>query len=405
MQQDRRETGAPSVTDTAPVAPTPVRSARAGHPRPSAVEPAARRVRAVLDASPNAILLVDLDGRIRFANEQVRHVLGYRPDALAGQMVELLVPDARRAAHVPVRAAFVREGRDRGLGVQTNLAARRMDGSVFPVDIALGMIELDDGPGLVVTVIDVEARQLLEARLLQAQKMELMGRFANMLAHDMRNYLNAIAGLAEVADHGRHDGAPGDELVMIGQVVRRADEAITNILGIGRPRGASTEGTDIAQLLEGSRRVLEHLAMPSCGVIIDVAESLPAVAMDAGALSQVLMNLVTNARDAMPGGGRIAIIAGPTSLAGSAEAGRGSEPAVSIAVQDTGVGMDEATRSRIFEPFFSTKQSSGGGSGSGLGLASVEMLVSRARGRICVDSTPGSGSRFEIVLPLALAAG
>jgi len=226
-----------------------------------------------------------------------------------------------------------------------------------------------------------------------------------MLAHDMRNYLNAIAGLADVARRDREDG--DDELRMIGQVVRRADQAITTMLGIGRPAGTSGAGTDVGAFLDASRRILEHLALPSCSIAFDVAAPLPPVAIDPGALAQILMNLVTNARDAMPGGGPIVIGATMTTLGApgaSRRPGGGTEPAVAVHVSDTGLGMDEATRARIFEPFYSTKRSGEGGSGSGLGLASVEVLVERARGVIRVHSVAGAGSRFEIVLPLAAGA-
>ena len=359
-------------------------------------------LRAIIDASPEAVLLVDRDGRIAFANARVRPVFGYAPEDLVGQPVEVLVPLGDRDAHARRRGGLAPGGAHRGFGVHTDLLARRADGSVFPVDIALTPLELDGASGVVASVMDVGDRHRLEAQLLQAQKMELMGRFAAMLAHDFRNYLTAIGGLADLAaGYECHAERPIEELALIQTAVATAEATVAGVLGLSRPAEAG-DSTDVAALLAQSALLLERLALPPGRVAITVEDGLPDVAIAPSALTQILMNLVTNARDAMPGGGRVGIAA--RLEPGGLPAGPGEPPAscVAISVSDTGSGMDEATAARVFEPFFSTKGAPGRvGSGSGLGLASVAMLVRRASGTIRLSTSPGAGTTFEVLLPLA----
>ena len=378
-------------------------SVRAPSTRDRSHPVSAASLHAILDASPNAILLVDAGGRITYANRQVEWTFGHRPAALVGAAVEVLVPDALRDAHAAQRDRFLAARHERGFGVHPNLSGRRRDGTTFPVDVALGPVDLDTGPGVVVNVMDAGTRHRLEEQLLQAQKMELMGRFTNMLAHDFRNYLTAIGGLADIAS-SRECGADGpvEELALIQSAVAAADAAVHGILGLGRPARAD-DRTAVGRHLAENALLLERLLLPPWSLGIAVVDPLPDAAIAPSALTQILMNLVTNARDAMPDGGRIVISArlvrGPAGIRGPGGPVTG---AVCIAVTDTGIGMDELTQSRIFEPFYTTKTASDGtGSGSGLGLASVGMLVSRARGSIRVESAPSAGTTVEILLPPA----
>jgi signal transduction histidine kinase len=208
------------------------------------------------------------------------------------------------------------------------------------------------------------------------------------VAHDLRNVLTGVIGPATFIKERTQDleaRAAADEIL---DAAQRASALTRDLLDLARREPLRLELTHLRDLVRGSQRLLHRMVGDRIMVVFeDDGAPLP-VAADAGRLEQVLLNLVTNARDAMPQGGMITV---------SLREADGPAPSAVLAVRDQGVGMDPATCSRIFQPFFSTKET---GKGTGLGLSVVDRVVREHRGRIIVASEPGRGTTFEVHLPL-----
>ncbi len=252
---------------------------------------------------------------------------------------------------------------------------------------------------------ELAERERLQRALLEAQKLEGLGRLAGGVAHEINNGMASVLGFAELAAV-----AAKAQPAILGDLdqIRRAGERVTRIvrqlLQFARRERPDRVPLDIGQLVHDLRRSLEALLGSSVTLTMQVAEPLPAVNGDAAQLEQVLVNLAVNARDAMPDGGTITIgVAHRTRTAPGPIGGIELDPGdfVSICVRDTGRGIEREVRERLFEPFFTTK---GLASGTGLGLAVSHGIILEHGGTITVESTPGQGAAFEIWLP-AVSAG
>lgn len=245
-----------------------------------------------------------------------------------------------------------------------------------------------------------EAKDQIQAQLLQAQKMEAVGTLASGVAHDFNNLLTAIQGFAELAMGTTPESSPlqGD-LEKIRSAAERGAALVRQLLLFSRREEMQFVPLDLNRTTQGITKMLGPLIGEDIEVNVVLAGDLWPVMADEGNIQQVLMNLALNARDAMPEGGSLTIRTENVAPADESrcEAGEcGAGRLVCLSVEDTGIGMDEATRARIFEPFFSTK---GPAKGTGLGLAVVYGIVEQHRGWIDVESTPGRGSAFRICLP------
>lgn len=257
---------------------------------------------------------------------------------------------------------------------------------------------------------DVTAQRQLEARLRQAQKMEAIGQLAGGIAHDFNNLLTVIGGSLEFA----RDGLPPEhavrpELEEIAAATERARTLVRQLLTFSRQQQVQPRLVHVGEVVRGMERLLRRVIGEEIALHVFVDAGKPPVLIDPGQLEQVLMNLAVNARDAMlsprhthPGtGGSLTIEVSPVVITPRSEAvGAFREPGryVQLVVRDTGHGMDAETRARLFEPFFTTKDI---GSGTGLGLATVHGIIEQAGGTIQVESAPGAGATFTILLPAA----
>jgi two-component system, cell cycle sensor histidine kinase and response regulator CckA len=248
------------------------------------------------------------------------------------------------------------------------------------------------------------ALRALEHELAQARKLEAVGRLAGGVAHDLNNLLSPILGNAALALEALGPDDPAREpLQDILEAAERARRVTQRLLAFGRKQRLAPEPLDVSEVVSGLRPLLGDLAGGGIPVALEVAAGLPAVRADRSQLELVLLNLVANARDAMPGGGRLGISAAAEALDPAAARFLGVAPGryVVVAVSDTGVGMDDATRVRLFEPFFTTKPP---GKGTGLGLASVHGIVQQHGGAVAVRTAPGEGATFRVLLPVAEGA-
>ncbi len=363
--------------------------------------------RAVLEASPNAIVAVDGTAQITYVNPQVEKTFGYAPDELLGQPVEILLPERVAERHVAHRDAFIAHPGARPMGIGLDLSGRRKDGREFPVEISLSPVETADGLQVFATVVDITARKAAETQLVQAQKLESIGRLAGGIAHDFNNMLFAILGYAELLSqdlspdrHTRLDVETARKSVDgIGHAAERAATLTQQLLAFSRKQVVSPKVLDLNEAVRSVEPMLRRLIGENLTLVVKLDPAASQLRADPGQLDQILVNLVVNARDAMPDGGTVTIETGTAVfdepypiehfevIAGSY---------VLLAVSDTGHGMDFETRQHVFEPFYTTKEV---GKGTGLGLATIYGIVRQASGYIWLYSEPGHGSTFKLYFP------
>jgi two-component system cell cycle sensor histidine kinase/response regulator CckA len=266
-------------------------------------------------------------------------------------------------------------------------------------------VEKEEAPGFEMMVEDVTERRALEDQLRQSQKLEAIGRLAGGVAHDFNNILMSIMGSAELLLMQSSRDAPAlGEAAEIKQSVERGAGLTRQLLAFSRRQATRTQRFALGSVILGMDTMLRRLIGPEIEfVIVSGADPVDVIA-DRGQLEQVVMNLVINARDAMPDGGRLTIRLDAIHLDGTqamalVEGNAGDYARLSVS--DTGTGMDEQTRAKLFEPFFTTKEQ---GKGTGLGLSIVYGIVKQSGGEIRVASVPREGTTFTIYLPTAEAA-
>jgi len=275
----------------------------------------------------------------------------------------------------------------------------RKNGTEIEVEVSGHPISWDGRPARLVMVSDVTERRQLEAQLRQAQKMEAVGRLAGGIAHDFNNLLTAISGysglLLEVIDEG---DPRRDDVEQIRVAADRATELTAQLLAFSRRGLVRPIAVDVHGVIREMQPMIERLIGEHIDLRVTLRADDPHVLTDRSQLEQLVMNLVLNARDAMPEGGRLTVET--EALEAAAAWAQGLTPATSVVltVTDTGTGIADDVREHVFEPFFTTKGQAGGG---GLGLATVYATVRQAGGRIRLQSAPGRGTTVRIVLPIS----
>jgi PAS domain S-box-containing protein len=268
-------------------------------------------------------------------------------------------------------------------------------------DGSVGHFELRIEPipqGVCVLSIDVSARKQAEERLRHAQRMEAVGQLAAGIAHDFNNLLTAMLGQGEIA-LDRPEGPTREDVETILVAARSSAQLTRQLLAYGRRTVVVREVIDPAAVVRGIERLIRGSLVSRIELRVDAPEGLGRVEADRSQIEQILMNLVVNARDAIPAEGRIAVQLTVADLEEDyvrEHAGASVGRHLVLSVSDTGMGMDAATRARIFEPFFTTKER---GRGTGLGLATVYGIVKQHGGNIWVYSEPGKGTTFKVYLP------
>ena len=248
---------------------------------------------------------------------------------------------------------------------------------------------------------DLEEQKKLEAQLRQAQKMESIGTLAGGIAHDFNNVLNIVKGYAgAIADHPDINEEIAEQLEVIDEAIERGTSLVRQLLTLARKTEARLASTNINELVSGLANLLKQTLPKTIDLSLDLRPKLPSIMADPNEITQALLNLCVNARDAMPKGGKLIL---RTRHVDGAQIKNTAAPAgqfVCVEVTDTGTGMSDSVRSRIFEPFFTTK---GIGEGTGLGLAIVYGIVKSHNGAIDVESASERGTTFRLYLPVALS--
>ena len=357
---------------------------------------------AVLNAIQESLFLVDGDGVLLEVNEAAARRFGRRRAELVGVRVPGALPRPVEGLRAEERAELFASGKR--VRFEEEREGSFYDYTLYPVHDEEGAVSR-----LAVYAVDTtvsrqaeEEKGQLEASLRQAQKMEAVGQLAGGVAHDFNNVLTAILGYADLLLAGDRlaDGERGF-LLEIQKAAEHAAGLTSQLLAFSRRQVSRPELVSLNDVLSRTTSMLGRLLPENITLQMGLGSGLPSVRVDPGQLEQVVVNLVVNARDAMPEGGELAVETAVVELDGSprvpeANGARGRYAMLSVI--DTGEGMDAEVREHVFEPFFTTKEV---GAGTGLGLATVHGIVTQARGFLAVDSTPGQGSCFRLYLPAA----
>jgi PAS domain S-box-containing protein len=365
------------------------------------------KFKSLAESAQDAIIKIDRDGRVRYWNGAAERIFGWSASEIMGQDVHsFLAPERYLEESTKGLLEFRKTGAGPVLGKVVELRALRKDHREIPVELSISGVFLHGSWNAICIARDVTERKKLEEQLLHSQKMDAIGSLAGGVAHDFNNILTAIIGYGNIL---KMKMRPDDPLLPPVDAIlsssERAAQLTKSLLTFGRKQVIRPVPIDLNRLVRNVEEILKRLIGEDIDFSTRLCDDAPVVTADAGQVEQVLMNLATNARDAMPDGGALSISTRVFEMGeGFVRAHGFGKPGkyARIEVSDTGAGMDEETRKKIFEPFFSTK---GPGKGTGLGLAIAYGIVKQHDGFIDVSSEPGKGTTFRIYLPLVGAPG
>ena len=355
------------------------------------------RFRALFDKSPMIVTLVDVTtSLIAEINESGLRTFGYARHEAVGRTTTDMGVWADPSTRDRFAERLLAAGTVSGMEVEF----RRKDGQRFWGLMSAALVTFHGKPFALSSILDITERRELEGRVIQAQKMEVVGHLAGGVAHDFNNVLTVITSTAELALPATRDGEPAHEaLLTIRDASTRAARLTGQLLAFSRQQILQPALVDLNDVVAGLVPMVRRVVGDTIVLDARTADAPVTVLVDRGSLEQAVLNIAINARDAMPDGGTLTIAVRTARLEGDGGAptlAPGHYAALSVA--DTGTGMSEAVRQRIFEPFFTTKAV---GKGTGLGLAMVHGVVQQSGGDVTVQSAPGAGSTFTVYLPLA----
>jgi PAS domain S-box-containing protein len=366
---------------------------------------AEERFRLLVETAPTGILICDGQGRITEGNAQLQRMFGYGREELIGQPVEMLIPEQHRGTHVGHRSSYISNPQARPMGLGIDIHGRRKDGTKFPVEISLAPLATREGVLISGTVVDISERKKLEQQIRVSQRLEAVGQLAAGIAHDFNNILTAISGNTKLALADLPADHPVQQnLTEIEKASSRATKLVRQILTFSRQQESKREVIKLAPVIEEVLKLLRATLPANIEIRTYFSPDVPVVSADSTQIHQILMNLATNAADAMQQGGvldvRLETVVVNGDLARTcAELHEG--PYVRLSIADAGCGMTQATVEHIFEPFFTTKPP---GQGTGLGLSVVHGILKNHGGAVTVYSESGRGTVFHLYLPAATQA-
>jgi two-component system cell cycle sensor histidine kinase/response regulator CckA len=347
--------------------------------------------------SPLAITIsTEADGMYLDANESFLKMTGYTREDVVGRTAS----EMRFWALPSLRADLLQELREGDKVTGRRMEFKTSTAETREAEMSWEEIEVEGQPCLLAFMRDITETQRLEAQFLQAQKMEAVGRLAGGVAHDFNNMLSVIIGYSDLSvDLVASDSPVRRHLAQIKKASERAALLTRQLLAFSRQQVIFPRILNLNEVVNNVITMLLRMVSESISVSFRPTTPIGSIKADPGQIEQILMNLVVNARDAMPRGGEIVIETAHAELDEhyvSEHPGSQTGRHVILAVSDNGCGIEEAIKCKIFEPFFTTK---GIGQGTGLGLSTVYGIVSQSKGSICVDSEVGKGTKFTIYFP------
>jgi PAS domain S-box-containing protein len=357
----------------------------------SGLQEAIGRATAYFDSAQWGIISIDREGLIRRANPKAQELFGYTSEELAGQSIDMLIPERIRARHADHRKDYFAAPRNRPMGIGMDLTARRKDGSEFPVEVSLHFIATDTGGVVSAFISDISERLKLEREARRGETLTALGAVAAGVAHELNNPLAVVSSRIELMmQTGASELSPQmrEDLEVVRRNAARASQIASELLNSARQRRLERQPVNLNDLIDETVLLFrEQFRRDAIALKVSAAKALPAVKGDRGALGQVLINLLSNARDALGANGEIRI---------SAAAAPDRPGFVQLRVEDSGPGIPPEAKAKIFDVFYTTKNN-----GTGLGLWLSRRIVLEHQGWIEVESEPGRGTAFTITLPAA----
>ena len=357
---------------------------------------ATERLRALEEAAPAGIVAFDLEGRVTIWNRAAEELFGWERAEVVGALYPLN-PDDQQAEHAAL-VARVLAGESLS-GIET--CKLHKDRTLVNISLSCGPIRNAAGRvcGTMQVLTDISEAKRLQEQFLQAQKMEAFGQLAGGVAHDFNNLLTVIMGFTELVSEQLQDQpAVLSDLEEIAKAGERASQLTTQLLAFSRKQVWVLQVVNLNDVIAHFEKMLSRIVREDIHLEILPQRELEHTKADPGQIEQLLMNLVVNARDAMPRGGTLTIATANVRLnaARAREHNAAAGRYVSVTVKDTGNGMTPEVRARVFEPFFTTK---GVGKGTGLGLSTVAGLIEQSAGFVTIDSAPGVGTTVTTYWP------
>jgi PAS domain S-box-containing protein len=362
-------------------------------------------LRSILETAPEAIVTIDERGIVESFGSAAEALFVYSADEVVGRNVSMLMPSPYREQHDEYLSRYLSTGERRIIGIGRVVEAQRKDGSVFPIELAVGEAAVGGRRIFTGFIRDLTARQRMEQELRQAQKMEAVGQLTGGVAHDFNNLLTVIVGNLEMLEARLTDERQRDLLREAQETAQLGAQLTQRLLAFGRRQPLRPERVNLGRQVPETAEMLRRTLGETVELHVNVADDGAEVKVDPGQLQNALLNLAINARDAMPRGGRLTIEvenveldADFATLHPGVRLGR----YVMIAVTDTGTGMSAEVRERAFEPFFTSKEV---GVGSGLGLSMVYGFVKQSGGHVDLYSELGLGTSVKMYLPRVSRVG